>query len=113
MIGYILGTILLVLGILGVNDPNDNPETFHAQLVECYDFYDNHGDLTYRCDFRTTFDQSIVSRDYQRQAWREMQSGVGNLYVLTRPSTSNTASWFMIVGGLLSLFIGWICRVLD
>lgn len=80
----------------------DNPPPpERAKLVECYDWYDDYGDLTYSCDFFRYSENEYVTRNYQRQAWNQMKAGIGTDYLLD--FNSGKKGFFGSMGILLGL----------
>ena len=82
----------------------DNPPPpERAKLVECYDYYDDHGDLTYSCDFFRYSENEYVTRNYQRQVWNQMKAGIGTDYMLDFNSGKQGLAAFLgILFGIMS-----------
>lgn len=110
MFGKIIWTAatvaILYLAVISINGGFDlqanPPKPERAKLVECYDYYDDYGDLTYACDFFQYSENEYVTKTYQRQAWNQMKSGIGGDYMLDLRK-NNDVALFMLGFFLLCL----------
>lgn len=92
----------------------DNPPPpERVKLVECYDWYDDYGDLTYSCDFFRYSENEYVTRNYQRQAWNQMKAGIGGDYLLD--FKVGDKGFYGVMGFLLGLMslIGVSCTIAE
>lgn len=83
----------------GFDIQQNAPTQTRAKLVECYEAYDEYGP-EYKCDYLVYESNKYETKEYQRQTWNQMKSGIGQDFMIDRQND----------GGLL-IFLG-VCSLI-
>lgn len=109
MAAYVLAVMMFIGGIVGMTDPSSTTH-YQAQLLECYDKYDSHGDLNYMCDYRALDTGEVIEIKYKRQVWRGLHDRVGVVFEMQRNNGFHLLYFFCMIIGVVVFIVNWVRR---